>query len=330
VAELGPLSQHQTRAVGRLLGLAGPMQAVLLKRHNHVWRLASGRDVVFLKAYTKAWYGDDPAATAFCVAHEADAWAVLAAHGLATPEVVLAARDGANPLGRPFLVTRALPGRPLTALLAEYAARPGDGAALLRTAGAYLRRMHAVTFPAPGYVVAGGPTAPPPVDAWQHRCWTARARRHDAESMLRAAGADLPATLVRRLAARFAAMEPVLAAAYDPPRFVHGDCHAHQVFLVPVDGAWRVTGVLDLEVASAGDAVEDLLKLCVELAVAAPAGTRWWEALFAGYGGAPPFAPFRLRLAGMAAAEIGWPGSRAAVLERILAATSWETLFAHA
>jgi aminoglycoside phosphotransferase (APT) family kinase protein len=328
------LSLPQIQAIGRRFDLAGPVRATPVKRHNHVWRLEHDRETFFLKTYTKAWYGDDAAATAFCVAHEVDAWSVLAEHGLPTPEIVHAARDCANPLGRPFVITRALTGQPLTALIAEHTAEPSAVAALLRATGDYLRRMHAITFPYPGYVVAGGPTAPPPDTAWQHRCWTARQRRRDAQAMLRAEGPDLPSFLVRSLEAQFADMETMLATAYQPPRFVHGDCHAHQFFLTreSEDGAWRVTGVLDLEVASAGDPVEDLLKLAVELAsLSWPSMCwRWWDAVFAGYGTVPAFEPFRLRLLGMTAPEFGWTGRRATVLERILRSTSWKTLFAPA
>ena len=45
-----------------------------------------------------------------------------------------------------------------------------------------------------------------------------------------------------------------LRSSYDPPRFVHGDCHANAFFLVEEEGSWRVTGTVDMEVASSGDA----------------------------------------------------------------------------
>ena len=44
-----------------------------------------------------------------------------------------------------------------------------------------------------------------------------------------------------------------LRSSYEPPRFVHGDCHANAFFLVEEAGLWRVTGTVDMEVASAGD-----------------------------------------------------------------------------
>ncbi len=99
--------------------------ATLLQRSNHVYRIVAGDETLFLKTYTKDWYGGDIAGTDRCVEHETAAWRLLAAHGLPVPEVVLADRTCANPLGRPFVMTRQLPGASLTALLAEAQVPPG-------------------------------------------------------------------------------------------------------------------------------------------------------------------------------------------------------------
>src|SRR5574339_842804 len=69
----------------------------LIKRGNDVFRLVSGADHYFLKAYTKNWYGSDPATTGFHVIHERVAWAILAQHGLAVPTVMYTASDCENP-----------------------------------------------------------------------------------------------------------------------------------------------------------------------------------------------------------------------------------------
>jgi hypothetical protein len=79
--------------------------------------LRAGREVFFLKTHTKAWYRGNPQAPANCVIHEQYAWDILARHGVPTPEVVLVATDSYNVFGRPFIITRALTGTPLTALL---------------------------------------------------------------------------------------------------------------------------------------------------------------------------------------------------------------------
>lgn len=74
---------------------------------------------------------------------------------------MLALTTPGNPLGRPCQLTRQLAGAPLTALLKGVAqGAPAAFAALLETAGDYRRRIHAITFPFPGYVVGDGPAAP--------------------------------------------------------------------------------------------------------------------------------------------------------------------------
>ena len=88
-----------------------------------------------------------------------------------------------------------------------------------------------------------------------------------------------------------------------------------------------------MEVASAGDCVADLLKFGTEMACKFSAATRWWEPFFAGYGGEPDLALFRLRLLGWSEASFKahgadrWPADRATTLRRLLAAETWEQLF---
>jgi hypothetical protein len=92
-------------------------------------------------------------------------------------------------------------------------------------------------------------------------------------------------------------------------------------------------GILDLEVSSAGCPLFDFTKLFIEL-VGQHRGTgyRWWEPLFDGYGGVPDLHAMRLLLAASnhldftCPGDHSWPSDREAVLDRILTATSWETL----
>jgi Ser/Thr protein kinase RdoA (MazF antagonist) len=98
----------QLAALAQVAGLGTVRQARLVKRQNDLWRLETSAGPFYLKAYTKDWYGDDLAATAGCVQHEAGAYALLATLGLSGPEVRSALLDAAV-LGRP-----ALPGQPLT------------------------------------------------------------------------------------------------------------------------------------------------------------------------------------------------------------------------
>ncbi len=325
------LSLSQTTALLTFAGIAGPGQARLLKRHNHVWQLTTASDVFFVKVYTKAWYGGDVAATAGCVEHEVAAWRVLRDHGIATPEVVAEARTRDNPLGRPFLMTRRLRGTALTPLL--QGADAAHFATLLETTGAYLQRVHAIAFERPGYLMDDGPSLPVEPAAWQHWLWSARLTQRDAWANLQADHARLSRATYDALAARFTTMATALASAWQPPRFTHGDCHAAQFFLYDERDRWHVAGCVDLEVASAGDCTGDLLKFAIELMVHFAPATRWWEPFFTGYGSAPDFELFRLRLLGVHETNFTahgvqrWRSTREQAQRRLLAARDWAELF---
>ena len=323
------LTWNQAREVLGEVGVTGPITIAPVHEHNHVWRLSSDAGTFFLKIYTKSWYAAHGAAHAFPVTHEAGAWRCLKAHGLATPEVVVERIDVTNPLGRPFLLTRALAGHPLVSLLRQ----SNDIGPLLRAVGDYLRQMHAVSFAFPGYVSnVNGPTAPLRPGAYRHRCFTPEARQKTALDMVAADSARLSADVRGNLDSAIATMPERLRSACEPPRFVHGDCHANSFFLVDADESWQVTGTVDMEVASAGDVGEDLMKMCIELASVLPASARWWGALFDAYGAVPDFDLLKLRLLGAAPREFfaltgrssAWWGE---FLRLIMHADSWQELF---
>ncbi len=325
-------STGQVAELLRPAGIHGPLTLALLKRGNDVYRVDGPDGVVFVKLHTKDWYADDPSDGAGCVQHEASAYSCLHAHKLPAPNVVLALASKDNPVGRPCLVTRQLPGKSLTVLLSR--ADADASARLLEAAGDYLRRMHAITFAYPGYIIEeSGPTAPPDPESWQHPCWTADRARRDALRLLEPDRQQLAPDVVARLETLFQGMAEALAPDHDPPHFVHGDCHAHQLSLAGPVGAPRVTGVVDLEVASAGDTGHDLVKFALEKAALYPGARRWWEPFFAGYGGPPDFELFRLRLLATGDESFRcfgpdrWSGSRTDSVRRLLDATDWSTLF---
>ncbi len=111
---------------------------------------------------------------------------------------------------------------------------------------------------------------------------------------------------------------------YIPPKMIHGDCHLHQFFF----DRGMVTGVVDMEVASAGDPIADLIKLFLE-ASSILAGYDWVRDFFKGYGQQPDFETFRLRLLCCELPEFhaaGWKGDYEVILSRLLTATSWKEL----
>lgn len=328
------LSPQHLQAILDLAALNGPAQSVLIKRGNHVYRITTPTNDFFLKTYTKDWYGDDALATAGCVEHEASAWDILTAHGISAPDVVYKAFDCDNPLGRPYLLTRRLQGTPFTTLLA-----PDDPLtfhALLETVGSYLAQIHAITFTQPGYIMSTGPIPPPSPDAWHHPIWSANATRQEALRTLDHDREQLLPSLAQELQDLFETIPTRLASAFTPPHFTHGDCHAHQFFIVPAlaPNTWQITGVVDMEVASSGDCTVDLLKLSLEMAALYPPTTRWWEPFFAGYGPAPDFDLFKLRLLGWAEENFTCYNPtapsipRSSRLAHLLAAQSWADLFA--
>ncbi len=316
----------------RGLSVTQPIKVELIKSHNHVWCIRSSDSTFYLKTYTKDWYGDDPASTDFCVVHETAAWEIMQRNSVASPEVIGASTTCENPLGRPFVITRAMEGLPLTDLLSTAA---DSGSSLLHAVGAYLRRLHSIAFRFPGYLTAPeGPGKSPDSSEWQHRCWSAESRQANALEQLEHDRTAISVATYDLARSRCGSIIERLAAVYTPPRFTHGDCHAHQ-FFVELDHSQQpiVTGVIDIEVSSAGDCGEDLLKLMIELAQIMPHATRWWIALFAGYGVAPDFDEFRLRLLGVSPIEFWRAGhwmrtnNRETQLQRFLFASDWDELF---
>jgi hypothetical protein len=167
---------------------------------------------------------------------------------------------------------------------------------MLRTTGAFLQQMHEISFRFPGYMLGTHPDRPLDDSRWQHPIWSARQRQRTALAQLQQEQSKLSPQTTRQLSKLFSRIEEVLAADYQPPRFTHGDCHAHQFYLYQNEVRTRmVSGGVDLEVASAGDSTQDLVKIAIEMVREFP-GRDWWTPLFAGYAKEPNFDTFRLRL----------------------------------
>jgi aminoglycoside phosphotransferase len=325
------LSNQQAQSIVQLMGQRGPVQVTEVTRHNHVWRLQCGQECFYLKTYTKDWYGNDVPRTEYCVRHERDAYTLLARHGLSTIEVALAHPDCDNPLGRPFLLTSEVAGVSLNQLLAQMDAKHFQ--ALLECAGDYLRRVHEITFAYPGYILGDGPLAAPASNEWQHSVWSAQVCQRNALAMLERDRKRLSLEVANELQALFGSLAERLAPAYQPLRFVQANMHSHQFFLEPQDDDWRVTGMLDMEVASAGDSMFDLVAFALEMAAFHPVSTRWWEPFFHGYNAMPDFELFRLHMLTFSEESFKcfgpdrWPGTRQEILARLLTAKTWEALF---
>ncbi|HEY9294573.1 MAG TPA: aminoglycoside phosphotransferase family protein [Microlunatus sp.] len=323
--------QLDRRTAATILGMrAESLQSVdLLRTHNHTWQVTADDASYFVKAHTKDWYDSRPASS-IPVRHELTGHRILRAAGLAGPMVIAYSTDTDNPLGWPYLVTRQLPGAPLVDLLSTLPAEPDDR--VLTSVGRYLASMHRLTYDQPGYLIGGPPAAPDPAQ-WIH--WLSRPERFllyffetltaDAANV-GVATRDAAAGLLERTL-------PRLRSAYEPLRFVHGDCHANVFYLDQVQADWRVSGVLDMENCSAGSPPFDFAKLFIELAGRIAARHAWWQPLFRGYGHQPDFDLIRVLLVGHAHINYSclgrslWPANREDLINHILAARTWSELF---
>jgi aminoglycoside phosphotransferase (APT) family kinase protein len=323
-----------TEPAARQIVGAGPsddLRVTLLRAENHTWRIAAADAVRYLKAHTKPWYGGDPDAAGRAVQHEAVAHRLLAEAGLPTPIVQTASSTRDNPLGWPYLLTAELAGTSLVDLLPMLSRPEADDA--LRQVGRHLAGMHALRYEHPGYLV-DGPPVQAPTYGFQHPSWR-------FESFLTAAmrtwandSTEVTPTVMDRLAHLVADSVDDARRSFDPPRFIHGDCHANGFFLDRATSGWTVTGVLDLEVSSAGCPLFDFTKLFIELTGhLTGSGYRWWEPLYDGYGREPDLNVVRLLLAASShinytcLGDHAWPGDRQTILSHIVTATGWDTLF---
>lgn len=305
------------------------VQVDLIATGNHTWRVAAGGEIFYVKVHTKSWYGGKPDGNV--VRHEITAHRLLHEHGLPTPDVISSSFSCDNPVRWPFMLTRALDGTALTDLMPRLASDDADEA--LRQVGGHLAQMHSITFDHPGYLVDGPPVGPPDPNKWQHGIWRLERFLTHAIASWAYVKDDLDLPTMDAIAELLADKIADLRASYRPPRFVHGDCHASQFFLTEAEGGWQVTGVVDMEVASAGSPLSDFVKLVIELAGRFGASPlRWWEPLLDGYGKPVDFDLVRLALT--AADHINytclgphaWPGTRAEIVRHLVRARSWSEL----
>lgn len=294
---------------------------------NHVWRVITADSTYFVKAHTKDWYDAAPA-SGLPVRNEISGHRLLSAAGLPAAEVIGYDLTRDNPLEWPYLILRGLSGRPLGEMLTTLDRSQADAA--LTAVGRHLADMHGLTFEHPGSLV-DGPPGPPDPDQWLH--WLSRLERFLLYFFQNLVTDDDVAVSVKdRAVELLVRVLPRLRDSYVPLRFVHGDCHASTIFL-SFDDRWRVSGMVDMENCSAGNPLFDLAKFMIEMAGRFGTRDRWWEPLFRGYGSEPDLDVLRTIMIGHAHINYtcldryAWPGSREAILRRLLAARSWQQLF---
>lgn len=123
-------------------------QVRFVRAHNHSRRITAGGQVYVLKAHTKDWYDGSASDASRAVRREVTGHRLLRDAGLPAADVVAYSTGCDNPLGWPYLVTRALAGTALVDLLPTLDAEQAEGA--VRAVGRHLAGMHALTYAHPG------------------------------------------------------------------------------------------------------------------------------------------------------------------------------------
>lgn len=320
--------QLDRHAAAALLGVPDPGLLDLRQVHtdNHVWRVETIQGTYFVKTHTKDWYAARPA-SGVPVRNEVSGHRILRAAGLPAAEVVDYDTGRDNPMGWPYVITRELPGTPLTELLPVLDRH--HAAAALTVTGEYLAGMHCVTYEHPGSLV-DGPPGPPDLDEWLH--WLSRLERFLLYFFENLITDDLPLSIKDAATGLLADTLPALRDSYVPLRFVHGDCHS-STFFIEHGSTWRVSGMVDLENCSSGNPLFDFAKLMIEMAGRFGARDLWWQPLFEGYGSEPDLDLVRTILIGHAHINyachgpFSWRGDREQILRQLLTARSWAELF---
>lgn len=168
--------------------------------------------------------------------------------GWATPEIV-DAQTAENPTGHAFTVMSRLPGQPLSEV--ESQLDPAAVAAVYRQIGALAATVHTVAQPSFGYVVTQ--IVDPVSTNAQYM-----SRQFDQKlGAFRDAGGS-PA-LADRIERRLKAEASVLAES-KAASLCHNDLYEGNLLIEPVDDGWRLSGLVDVENALAGDPLMDLAK----------------------------------------------------------------------
>lgn len=305
---------------------SGSVVVDLVPSGNGVHRLRSGEETFFVKVPVKDLepWPDPIDGAAVKVAREAAAAECLHRNGVAALEVLTTDTGTANPVGRPYLLSRAVDGAPFRGLMESSSRR--DREALVAAVGGYLRHVHAIEFRASGYIVsADGPTGPTP-PAPPRAAHDPKVAAADALGDLAQARGRVDELVWWRAHERLGSLSDRISSEYEPPRFVMGGFHTNHPHLREVGGGWQVVGCVDLEVASGGRVLDDLVTFAADLMLEV-GGAEWWEPLFDGYEGEPPVEAVRDELLGSCVYLFGDRGDLTQTYRNLLDASSWSELF---
>lgn len=294
------LSPEQARALLKPIGEVTVRAVTRAATANDVFQVTTETHGAFyVKFHTARWYADQ-ADTSFVAAREAAVHDLLRKRGMPLPY------PGWADLSRtivpaPVYVCGELPGLPVTEILARW---PGEMFAVMHALGTYLRGLHDIIFTTPGilgpeHVQLAPPEGPvPPVAAWDKHAMhhPKHFQRFALEKLDETAHKGLIAPETENaLRALFERMAETIRTDYTPPRFTVGNCHVWHFHMQPVGGQWTVSGFYDFEAVSAGDATIDLVEI-EDTLVPKIKTFAWRTPFFSGYGRAPAFEGYKMRL----------------------------------
>jgi aminoglycoside phosphotransferase (APT) family kinase protein len=234
----------------RLIALADPaLRTASVERltggaNSSVFHVAttSGRDLV-LKAYSDAFR--------WKLEKEVYVYDLVRRHGVDAPVPEILATDDSKALfSYNFALMTKCEGRNVLSLLDELSNL--DLEAVNRQIGAILRRLHDVTFDEFGYVGVSGVVEP---HATNTAYMTFQFEKKLGEFDRLGGDAEL-----RQHTERYVTERSELLVACPRASLCHDDCHEGNVLVLPRDGSWRVSALLDFENVVAGDPLLDLAK----------------------------------------------------------------------
>lgn len=290
-------------------------------RYNHIFCIRYNQFNFFAKAHTKLFYTDEQILAGIPVKHELNAYKILAEKGLKTPRIVASTTDSENPIQYPYILTQRLEGENLFDALKRVERKEFN--LILLQVGEYVRKMHDITFFQNGYGIIDGDKE----SLFTGRSWDINERKREALAMLEAEKGNISKNIYLGLREKFTLMDSDLSREYNKHAFVHGNLDLDKMFVRKHGGDWSVVALLDMEMACAGDPIDDIVNFAIGMSNEFPESF-WWEPFFKGYGKEADFQQFKLRLLGYSEKQLGWHiGFRDEVLSAIFAAVHWRYLF---
>jgi len=201
--------------------------------------------------------------------------------GLPTPST-LGSDDSKELLPQNYVLMTALKGQPLSSVTTSLSAL--DLRDIYFQMGTLLAKVHGVPFDVFGYITTGVTASHPTNEAYMRSQFQKKLAEFEAR------GGD---AALRRSVAHYVEAHRDLLSDAGAPALCHNDYHEGNVLVAEEAGAWRVTGIVDVENAVSADPLLDIAKTDY-YAVRTDEAKR--EGFLAGYGRLPPSWRERVRL----------------------------------